>query len=546
MEYIWNCRGRYQAAENDKYSVWLSGLVLLENKSCDLLKLAELAFHQRLHYPSLSGNFKLMAYSREDDSYLFFGDHAGSQYFYIDTEHALFSDSLLDLRVKQGDAARLNMSAALELVEYGRTLGDKTLVFGIKKTCSNHYYRFHDGKIEVFDKCLPTFSQMPEQISLDDVCGPFLSALGEEKVCAICTGGTDSRAILSNLIYRKVSPALLLTGHTTNPDIPIAEKIAQTLDLPLTLVSFQDREAGWLEKGFFFFDGMQDAVLSYRHLKKARHVKEKGYAFEFGGVGGEFYKNSFCLPFRQGHIRNKEKHLRQILSGSGDSRRACFGDALRAARPETDTFVDTLIRKGLQEKSLLAACNHVGFEFLKSISGSVTNSYAAVCCKIDPLMDRRLIAAVSHKRPQRLAMHIWQRRTISAYAPALSDIPTDQGYSCSVNSWKLLKERWKKLRFYASRVTARLRQKLGLRYQSSIQHYWDNDYAVARESDCWKQALKRCEELGVLRKDVQEKEIPLNKTGIILQIGFLFHNDFQGLYAKNQYILNKQEGKENL
>jgi len=535
-----NRPNNYQVSENEAYIIWCSGIVIVENRPCDLLSLAQRAHRDQLDYNTLAGNFKLVIYIKQEQSYLFFGDNSGSQFLFMDDENARFSDSLLALRAQRGTTAQPNLNAVADLIEFDRIFGEKTLVAGIRKTCAEYYYRFCGGKFASFDKKLPSFSEMSPDIQFDNVLAPILASVQEAKICAVCTGGTDSRVILSGLVAHNISPKLLLTGHSDNPDIPIAQKIADTLKLPLTLVPFHEQEANWLEKSFCFLDGGYDVVLGYRHLKKARFVNSEGYVAEFGGVGGEFYKNNFCLPFRNGHIRNKKKHLRRILCGNGNANRACFADALRKAKQENADFFEDLIQKGSQEHSLLAACNYVGLEMIKSSSGAITNGYASVCCKVDPLVDRRLIGAVSHKHPWTLSMHLWQRKQIAKHCPKLSDIPTDQGYSCTVKPMLLTKERLKKLYFYAERIGARVLRKFGLRYRDAAPHYWDIDYKNAREDPLWAASVEYCKSVGILRSNVQDTEIPLAQTGILLQIGMLFHENFQNTYLKyNQSFLNE-------
>lgn len=526
---------QYQKAENEKYIVWYTGVLIADNSPVqNPLEVAKKAYENQLDYNLMSGCYKLVIFSKTENGYLFFGDHAGNQFFFFDEREGVFSDSFLELRKKREREIEIDMVAAFELIELGRILGEKTLIRDIKKTDADRYYRLRNGKIEIFPKGLRLLSEMVENIQLDDVVAPMLKTVEAQKICAVCTGGTDSRVIISNLLFREQKPDLLLTGHSDNPDVPIAEKIARKAELPLALVQFSEHEEDWLKKSFCFMDGMYDVVLGYRHLMKAKHVAHRGYTVEFGGVGGEFYKNSFYLPFRRAHIRDKQRQIELVLAGNGVSRKACFGDELRDAAKTYLREVGEINEKAKAEHGLLAVCNSAGFELLKSGAGSITNAYSAVCCKVDPLMDRRLIAVTSKKAAWTLSMHMWQRKQIARYCPTLSDIPTDQGYSCSVNMVVLLKERWKKLRFYSGRVVARLQRKMGLQYRDASAHYWDSDYMAARQDPSWKFAIEKCKELGVLQKDANDEEIPIAKTGEILQIGLLFAEDFdKGMHCVN-------------
>ncbi len=119
-------------------------------------------------------------------------------------------------------------------------------------------------------------------------------------------------------------------------------------------------------------------------------------------------------------------------------------------------------------------------------------------------------------------MHMWQRKQIAKYCPSLSDIPTDQGYSCTLRPLRLFCERCKKLLFIADRVFNRIRRSLGLGFKSKEQRYWDEDYIEARKSELWQKALTYCREKGIIQQDVDETEIPLSDTGTLLLAGLLF------------------------
>lgn len=174
------------------------------------------------------------------------------------------------------------------------------------------------------------------------------------------------------------------------------------------------------------------------------------------------------------------------------------------------------------EQGLLPSLNRVGMRMLQGKFCSITNNMTYACVKIDPLMERDVIAHVSKVSPVKLSMNMWQRKEIEQYCPKLNDIETDQGYSCSVKLVTLVKESFKKGMFYLSRVVARLRRKLGVSYKDSTPHYWDHDYMEAANTELFQDALEVCKQLGVVKEDLTVEEVPKSSVGELLLIGMFF------------------------
>ncbi len=62
-------------------------------------------------------------------------------------------------------------------------------------------------------------------------------------------------------------------------------------------------------------------------------------------------------------------------------------------------------------------------------------------------------------------------------------------------------------------------------FTSKDQRYWDRDYADARATIEWEKTLTLCREKDIIRKNIDDSDIPLNMTGILLQIGLLFSEE---------------------
>ena len=362
----------------------------------------------------------------------------------------------------------------------------------------------------------------------------------------MCTGGTDSRTVLSDLARNERIPELILTAHPDNPDIAPASAMAQALGKELKLVDFTAGEQDWLVKGFCFLDGAYDAVLAFRQLKKARYVRSKGFEAEYGGVGGEFYKNDYCNTVRNWRARSRRQRLEALVENGGAIRTsALYSEKLREAEKKNESLLQGFVETAEREDGLLTACNRLGYSLLRAQSTAITNGYAAACCKLDPLMDRSLVASASQESPASHKMHLWQRRQIHALCPRLCELETDQGYSCSLKPGRLIGEELKKFSFFADRAWARLKRMLGMKWKSMEQRYWDEDYLAARADPLWKDCVSVCRDREILSPQAEEENLPLESTGTILQLGLLFSPSFDDLYDRCASCFPEEEAADN-
>ena len=520
-----NTKDKYVFCEDDEVSVYCLGAIAYyvdNNISTNVLKIAHCILDDSLDFNYLYGFYKIVIYDKVKDNYFFWGDNAGSQRFFVDYTKVIFADSLLALRNwRKADLKPCYSAIALLLQENG-ALTDETLVEGIKITDTEKYYTFNKLGIKEYDKGLLNFTENKGR-TLSEIMDIELEIVKDASFCAVCTGGMDSRTILAHLSYAKKTPALIVTGHKGNPDIEVAKEVADALRLPLTIKDPSKKSQDWIQEAFVFSDGIYDTVLSYRHYQKGLWAYENGFRYEFGGVGGEFYKNTYCQMFRQRLLGKKvtAELLYQALIGYAIHCPSWAGPELMKAYDETKDVVMPIIEERM-EKGLLPSCNRIGLRILQGKYCSITNNIAEFCVKIDPLMERDVIAAVNNISPLKLAMGVWQRREIKRFCPKLSNIKTDQGYSCSMNFFKLTKERFQRLFFVLGRIVLRIRRLLRLPYVDRCENYWNNDYIEASKTNEYEESIEICKKLGLINDKLTKDDIPLASVGNILQIGMFF------------------------
>lgn len=517
---------KYLKVEDNTLIIWCTGICFLLQGNViytDLLVIADKVLHEQINFNELYGFYKIAIYNKQDNSWLLFGDNAGSQFWIIDYEKKIFSDRLLSIRDQRKGNILPNYDAVLQMCSEGYILTEDTLIKNVSRTSSEYYYLIVRNNIQKKSKKLSAFSRS-KGMDLKQLMEILCKNISQSQVACVCTGGTDSRVVLAHLIRNHVTPRLIITGHEDNPDVKISQEIAEILHLPLEIQDPFLKEQDWIEKGFQFCDGMSDVVDAYRHFKKKTWAVDQGLFYEFGGVGGEYYKNHFFHFFHWRGLWPTYNKAYELLCKDLVSVPLWGGENLKKSQFETEVKVKKIV-KSHYEGRVYDAFNEVGMMILQSKAGVLTNQFAPEVIKLDPLTEREVIARGIKGTARSHQMHQWQRKEIYNACPKLCNIKTDRGYSCSLNPWVLFIERIHMLTFYCGRVFQRVKQKLGMNFKSSQATYWNRDYEEARNSGEFEQALEVCKQLKIIEKHITKKEIPINKVGIILCIGIMFRDN---------------------
>ena len=518
---FWKKNGKYSFIENEQYMIWLSGVFSYKDNITNVLALTEGFFSNNLDFNAIIGWYKIVIYDKRDYCWYFWGDDANSQHFFYYDKG--FSDSLLEIKETLNDSVRPNYRAITQLLGGGYTIGRDTVIDGIYRTDKECYYIFDGKSVSERSKRLKNFKELRQKYDIVSILTPIKKQINNNISVAVCTGGTDSRAIISGLRYLgSKGMKYVITGHADNPDIKVGQMICDRLNESLTIINPKDRRDNWLEEAFKFTDGEYDVVLSYRHLLRAEWENINSIDFEYGGLAGEFYKNYFYMPFRWfGKKKNVDFYKNNLLSTNLFNQK-WIGENIRKTEDENDIKLKKIADKIEAEHTKLEKSNIIGYDILAFKSGAITNGYAQYVTKIDPLMARALCASASHDSWVSHCMHKWQRKQITKYCKDIADIRTDQGYSCSMNLVLLAWDCVKKSVFYMDRVFNRIRRRLGLGFRSVQNNYWDLDYAEAREEEIWSKSIAYCKDNGIINPNVEDKDIPLNMTGWIILIGMMF------------------------
>lgn len=520
----------YKEYHTERFDVYLSGDIYdLGDKDTlgrsgggirYLEKIAGALIENRADFEKIYGYYRLVISDKKNEIQYFFTDNLGSQRFYMEEKPCRVSDSFLPLITGIG-TDRLDTYAIAQIFAWGTTVDGRTVAKGITKTDSEHYYTLSNGKITAHSKNLKRFCEKYTDHNLYDFISAECAVHKGSPIAARVTGGNDSRAILASALRAGYKPQTIITGHAGNPDIPISRRIADEAGLDLVVLDSDEHEDGWIRESYEYFDGCFDPVLAYRQMQTVKSF-QSGTDLLLGGVGGEFYKNFYIKPFRYGLIFRKAS-VPEVVGRVFDHKAgnyAWLDDGIRKRAGGLKKYILNAFKDELEkEDNQLSLFNHAGFYKLRCAFSDITNALPKDMVQADPLVDPRMIRSIADKKPICLAMAIWQRKQIHRDYPMLSDIETDQGYTMTVNPIKLTGERIKKGLFWASRVTARIRRRLGLKWKDITAKYWDVDYSAARETEIWKRCFRICKDYDIIKKEAEEDDIPLNLTGNIILLG---------------------------
>lgn len=527
---LWNS-GRYSSNnykrfEDGQLVLWHTGFIFSLSEKCveyDVLKIAHSVIDGTRDFNDLHGFYRVVIYVKNKDALYFWGDNCGTQLFFIDKQEHTFSDSMRSLCEKRSISPNFNAIYQLLSADYIFTCD--TIVDGIQTTDPEYYYVCRDNEICAYNKGLRRLSDLAG-LDLQEYMSIAVNTLSEDKICAVCTGGTDSRTILAHLIYLGKKPDLVITGRDDNPDIPIAKAIAQVLQLDLTVIPSPVFSDGWFDAAMDFSDYYYDPIASFRHLKKMNWAINNGYKLEYGGVGGEFYKNRFCRALPENLSPKDAMTTERIIQAffrpmisTPPWLCSSVNECKTAVLAEARTYIETH-----REETRLLTYNRIGERVLQKKAQLITNNYTCQITKVDPLTDRDIIAKASREIPLRHVLHRWQRWNVSTYCPQIKAIKTDQGYSLDISFHKIVSEGIFSLTQKMKRAFLRVKRKLHIKpkQNKTVKSLWNADYQSVIPSEEFQIAFQRCKEIGIIRPETKVGDIPPLSLGNILLIGYVF------------------------
>lgn len=429
-----------------------------------------------------------------DGREIYFGDNAGIMRWYIGPKgfFTTLREAAPENRTPDYPALAQFFSLA-----YGRIHGTSTVIREVRRSDPLKYYEARNGTTVEMDKGLCPMSELPAgPDALEKQMRRFAGAVeGAEGIVCTITGGADSRLILAHMLHAGMDPILDITGTDDHPDVVIAKQVAARLGKEILHIS-EAPEPGWIDEAIQAADGMTGVCGLYRLYKKARFLHEKGLVLECGGLGGEFYKNSFInldYPFYGGKPNWKRfLRMKSILS---DPNPAFFtgetASEVTKAQEKELAFLKTYTGKAKANAYLSAYYDILGEG---SSPGTVMNSRYYI--PYIPMFERNVTAMAYHTDPREMDGWAIHREQISRLCPEIKDIKTDHGMTLDID--RLKAENLALIKYW---IKAGLRMVTNRKKQITR---IDTCFEEGLSSPQYRAALQRCKELGIIAPEVTD------------------------------------------
>lgn len=403
------------------------------------LTIAEDYKNGALDFNMMWGSFRILLHNNISNESIFFCDNAGNCCFFYDKSS--ISTTFLDL-ARTKPVLEPNYQSIAQLLMFNCVYGFDTLAVGINRTNPNSFYSITANGFKENSKELKHFSELNTFDSMHSLMERLTNATKNEKVAAIITGGTDSRCVLAHLRSLDVPVELTISGEDEHIDVKIGREIAETLGLNIHVSSgIASHGDDWIKDAFIASDGMVGTFGRYRLLEHAKMLKQLGFTVEFGGVGGESFKNSFInqdAPFYRGNHPDFQKFYNLKISAN-DFPNNLIGNKIKPYIKNMQNWIhDLLYAQIIERDSKYHIYNQMGYFLLQNRVVSLSNYTNGLINTIQPLIERDGVAIAYNTNPHKLEMQRYMRNEISIFCPTLKNIPTDRGLTC--NSDSMMKE----------------------------------------------------------------------------------------------------------
>lgn len=493
----------------EEATIYLTGLFMYgEEQAGDTSALAFLRDFNRgtADFERCTGSYR-MRIVYPDRKEIYFADNAGIMRWYIGPK-GFFTT----LREAAPEDRTPDYSALAQFfsLAYGRIHGTGTILREVRRSDPLKYYEVRNGTTIGIDKGLCPISELPAgPDALEKQMLRFARAVeGVEGIVCTITGGADSRLILAHMLHAGMNPVLDITGTDSHPDVVIAKQVAARLGKKLLHIA-EAPEPGWIDKAIQAADGMTGVCGLYRLYKKAHFLHEKGLVLECGGIGGEFYKNSFInldYPFYGG--KPNWKRFLRIKSIVTDPNPALFAGetAVEVAKVQEKELAYLKSYKGKTKANAYLSAYYDILREGGSPGGCMNSRYYIPYA---PMYERNVVAMAYHTNPREMDGWAIHREQVSRLCPEIKDIKTDHGMTLDINRMKA--ENLALLKYWT---------KAGLRMvtnRKKEKNRIDTCFEEGLSSPQYRAALERCKELGIIAPDV--KDLPMGVADRVFALG---------------------------
>lgn len=473
----------------------------------------------KIDFNMFYGAYHIILIDKKNNDIRYFGDNAGFCCFYYNKEQKLISDSFLEL-IKASINVTPNYGAITEFIHFNCIYSNDTICEEIFKTDAMNWYALEEFKFESVTKKLEIWQREGEYETLNAFISDTVSAAEDLKIVDIITGGVDSRVVLAHLNSLKIKFELAISGNKEMIDVKIAEEIADELGMGIYISDEKINDSNWVQEAFVRSDGVYGAFSRYRLHKKNIMLQKLGFQLELGGVGGEFYKNSFInqdFPFYNVGKINKKKFYKLKMNPNNWGRKYLTEDIMKYEQQMETNIIDRLFENEKGSKSKIYF--RIGHKVMRHRMITLSNSNNLSIPSISPFVEIDMMKLTYNKNPWKLEVNKWQRDEVSKYCPKISAIKTDRKLTLQNNKVQVLKEF---VLSYIYLIKVAFKRLWGGNNNNSNQRL--EVYIEGRKFKEFKEAMNKCKTLNIINKKCSIEEIPDVLADRLMTIGLVFMN----------------------
>jgi asparagine synthase (glutamine-hydrolysing) len=446
------------------------------------------------------GMFAFVIWDRETGELFAARDQVGVKPLYYTFADGLFL-AASEMRTILGHAAvrpRLDLGGVIEYLSFGYTLGERTLIEGVRKLEPGHALRLRRGRLEkseYWDALPPDGPSVEPSRSQAELEDELVALLGDSVAAAMVSdvplslmlsGGLDSSAVAA-LAVRTVVPSELTAFSVSfgleSDESPAAARLAADLgirhrEIMLTPRELQHSFETWLAD--MDVPSANPTSVAISHI--ARAVHEDGTKVLVSGDGGDELFGGYnrwmkYLRFHDQVWGRAPRPLRRIAgSASAPFLNGLAGDIARRAREGGDLFVgsrpfhdDDLARslgpvgkeaaaamrperwiEKLRERfdSRLPGADYLTWMSYASLKTNLVEDYLARLDKLamresvegrvpllDPVLVRWAFGVPQERKIQNFEQKALFRRSVASIVPAYVTERPKQGFCPPVAGW---------------------------------------------------------------------------------------------------------------
>ena len=457
-------------------------------------------------FRELFGSYIIIFKDKSRDEILIFTDNSNMRSFFYNDEY--ISDDIFQI-IEKNKTNFFNHNAVLEYLKYGNIFEHATLVENIKATKSTLFYRIAKNTINEINKKIGDISEKSIYTDIYQYFDDLTLALSNKKITLDLTGGYDSRMIFCALKNRFKDMHIFISGPDSAKDVIVAKKVAEKNDIKIDCLNNNYKEISEkdLLNAFEFSYGQLVFDFCFRLIDFSFYRKNKGYDLRITGDGGVLHKDWWWLqdfPLYKKSGTNLKKFYYQRVNYSKINSNV-FNDAFLKKVIDYDDIFTSNLAKYIRKTNTQTYDFLYYYLFGSKLSRNY-NVYSKLIISYAPLWENEIVKlSYSLPRVERFYYN-YIRRVTSHYDKNTSRLKTVYNMTASSDIKYKLLDIGGFISDYIKKAFRMIKRKIfNKNVKSDVDIY--NIQKSVKDTKIFRESLEFMKNAGVLRNDVEEKEI---------------------------------------